>query len=203
MKKQEALQTALIITARRKATGLPAAFIAEAHSAFLAAVSELDDEADVSEAWDSFIASLNHPSHGAQREAAIQRINQAHARFMRALTGNATIEERDTWKIKEEVARAYLLNTATEGQSMMIELEAQGDGTEPTVLAQIIVAKFERFQKLIGMAAGLKNKAKAAIVQATDEAVPIEHVGSVLEQVFAQVEAETQTAIEAWSSGSA
>lgn len=200
MEKQEALQTALIVTTRRKVAGLPAAFIDEAHSAFLAAVSELNDDVDVSEAWDSFIASLNHPSHGAQREAAIQRINQAHATFMRELTGNATIEERDTWKTKEEAARAYLLNTATEGQSMMIELEAQGDGTEPTVLAQIIVARSEGFQKLIGMAAGLKNKAKAAIAQATDETVPIEQVAVALEQVFQQIEIETQNAINVWRS---
>lgn len=131
-------------------------------------------------------------------EDAVARIDWEHSRFLRELTGNATTEERDTWKTKEEAARAYITGNATDGQTAMIELEAQGDGTDPAVLAQLIVAKAERFQNLIGIAAGLKSKAKAAIKQATDETASIEQIGPALEGLLGQVRAEAEAAAEAW-----
>lgn len=143
--------------------------------------------------------------HAATRKAlsqsALERINDVHAMFMRELTGNATIEERDTWKTKEEAARALIAGNATEGQTAMIVLEAQGDGTDPADLAAIIVAKAEGYQQLIGMAAGLKNKAKAAVAQATDPAVPLDQVEAALGQVFTQITTETSAAIAAWKEG--
>lgn len=126
------------------------------------------------------------------------RINEVHAAFLRDLTGNATIEERDTWKTKEEAARALLAGAASDGQTAMIGFEAAGAGVEPAVLVQTIIAKSEAFQALIGKAAGLRAKAKAAIAQATDETVPLDQVEPALAAIFDQLAAEAETAVAEW-----
>ena len=83
----------------------------------------------------------------------------------------------------------------------MIELEAVGAAIAPADLAARIVAKAEAFQKLIGLAAGLRSKAKLAIRQATANQVPIDKVPSILEKVFTEVDAEVHAAIAQWRSG--
>lgn len=133
---------------------------------------------------------------------ANRRIDVAHAAFLRSLTGNATSEERDTWKTKEEAARAFIAGNATDGQTALIELEAQGEGTEPAALAQVIVGKAESFQKLIGMAAGLKNKAKAAVKQAAAADAPVDQIVREMDRVFSQIQTEIQAAVQAWEAGS-
>lgn len=133
-------------------------------------------------------------------QKALVRVNDTHTMFMRTLTGNATIEERDTWKTKEEAARAMIAGKATDGQTAMITLEAQGDGTDPAQLAATIVAKAEGYQTLIGMAAGLKTKAKAAIAQAVDPALPLDQIEVAIAQVFAQIASESTAAIAQWQS---
>ena len=90
-------------------------------------------------------------------------VDRRHAEFLRALTDNATSEERDTWKTKEEAARAVMAGTASEGQQAMIALEADGAGVAPDTLAQVIVQKAENYQQMIGIAAGLRVKARNAI----------------------------------------
>jgi hypothetical protein len=144
------------------------------------------------------VLELPLPSHETQRQTAFVRVDQEHAGFLRNLTGNATIEERDTWKTKEDAARALVAGSATDGQQAMIAYEAQGDGTKPLALAQTIIAKAEAFQSLIGLAAGMKAKAKTAITQASSDQVPIEQVASALEQVFGQISAETNVAVAQW-----
>lgn len=138
------------------------------------------------------------PSHDDQRAEALNHVDKVHAGFLRDLTGNATVEERDTWSIKESAARAIVGGSATEGQQSMLAYEAQGIGIEPLALAEIIIGKAEDFQALIGLAAGVKAKAKAAITQATGDQVPVEQVGPTLEQVFGQISAEIDAAIAQW-----
>lgn len=164
--------------------------------------SETDTDPFGQEVWaavqEQEIAPAPIPPHVAQREAALARINEIHADFLRQMTGNATVEERDTWKPKEEAARAWIAGSATEGQSAMLRLEAEGGGTDPLALAQIIVAKAEAFQALIGMAAAVKAQAKSAIMQATDETVPVEQVGPALEALFVQLSTEADAAAAQW-----
>lgn len=138
------------------------------------------------------------PNHAELRAAAFARINLAHADFLRDLTGNATTEERDTWKAKEEAARALIADAATEGQAAMIGFEAQGAGVEPAALAKVIINKADTFQSLIGMAASFKAKAKAAVTQATDEAVPLEQVPPTLEGIFTQLSDEADAVATQW-----
>lgn len=142
------------------------------------------------------------PSHIEQREEALYKVDQEHAKFLRTLTGNATIEERDTWKTKEEAARAFVNNSASDGQKAMIAYEAQGDKTDLIDLAKSIIVKAEGFQALIGLAAGMKAKAKTAIYQITNEQIPIENVSPGLVQLFEQMSIETDAAVQQWKSKS-
>lgn len=151
--------------------------------------------------WDGEVVRQYRPEHAEFRAAAMVRINTEHAKFLRHLTGDATVEERDTWKTKELAARALIAGDASDGQMAMLSHEAAGAGVEPVTLAQVIIAKAEGFQALIGMAAGLKAKAKTAIYQATDDAVVAEQIGPALEAVFASIDAEVQTAVQQWQNG--
>ncbi len=106
----------------------------------------------------------------AAQHQARSNVDEQFDLIMRKQTGNASVEERDTWKTKEEASRAILDDSATPAQAQMIALEAQFRGVEPAALAQNVVAKSDGFKILIGMAAGIKAKAHAAIDAATSEA---------------------------------
>jgi hypothetical protein len=133
-----------------------------------------------------------------QRRLALAWVNSLHAGFLRDLTGGATVEERDTWQTKEGAARAMVAGSATDGQKAMIGFEAAGAGLDPLALTQTIIAKAESFQALVGMAAGLRAKAKAAIALAAGEPVPIDDVAGAIDAVFAQVSIEVEAAVAAW-----
>ena len=133
-----------------------------------------------------------------QREMALARIDAIHAEYLRTLTGGATIEERDTWKSKEEAARAFVADTATNGQSAMIAAEAVGAGVTDAAMAAKVIAKADAFLSLIGVAAGLRAKTRAAITRATDDAIPLENVSAAVEQVFLEMKSEVQAAVAAF-----
>jgi hypothetical protein len=130
-----------------------------------------------------------------QRKAALSRVDEEHANYLVTLTGGATVAERDTWKVKEEAARAFEADTATPGQTAMLTAEAQGVGITKAELAATIIAKADAFLALIGVAAGLRAKGRAAIMAATDDAVPLDQVEAEIEAVFAQLAEEVQAAI--------
>lgn len=129
------------------------------------------------------------------REAALGRVDEEHANYLVTLTGGATVAERDTWKVKEEAARAFEAGAATPGQTAMLAAEAQGAGITEAELAATIIAKADAFLALIGVAAGLRAKGRAAIMAATDETVPLDQVEGQIEAVFAQLAQEVQAAI--------
>lgn len=115
----------------------------------------------------------------ASQYVALQAVDQQHATFMRNLTGNATIEERDTWQSKELAARALVAQIAanaeaassnedppqivTAAQSEMLTIEATYLGTDAATLAATVIGKADLFKKLTGLAAGVRGKARAAI----------------------------------------
>lgn len=141
------------------------------------------------------------PSREEQRAAALTKVDAEHARALRDLTGGATIEERDTWKTKEEAARAMIELEATPGQSAMIELEAAAKGLSAEDLAQAIMAKAEAYQQLIGLAAALKAEAKTAVTAATSDDVPLDDVAAGLQAVFVTMKEKIDQAVEAWKEG--
>lgn len=139
----------------------------------------------------------------ALRASALKRIDAEHAAFLRQLTGEATIEERDTWKTKEEAARAVLAETATEGQNNMLVLEAEGRAEDVGALAATIVAKADAFVTLIGMASKVRAIAYAAVIEATDDSVPVADVPEALDTVFAELAMRVQNAISDWRGSAA
>ncbi len=133
-----------------------------------------------------------------QRAAAISRIDAVHAEYLRTLTGDATVEERGTWKAKEEAARALVAGDATAGQTAMLRAEANGAGITEAALAAKIIAKADGFLSLIGVAAGLRAKARAAVVAVTDDSVPLEDVAASIGGVFVEMDSEVQAALSAF-----
>lgn len=131
-------------------------------------------------------------------KAAMKQVDQEHAHIMRTLTGDATIEERDTWASKAAAATAYIAGSATEEQKMLIELEAAGDDTPPSDLAARIVAKTVAFHRLIGMASAMKRRASYALSQAISEDVPIEDIEQAVTTTFEQISKETAAEINLW-----
>jgi len=67
-------------------------------------------------------------------------------------------------------ARALLSETADETQTSMLAIEAQYTGVETTDLAATIVGRANYFKRLIGLAGGVRSKARAALYAATDVA---------------------------------
>jgi len=129
----------------------------------------------------------------ASQFEALRNVDAAHATFMRNLTGNATIEERDTWQSKELAARAFEDETATPAQIEMLTIEATYIGTTPDVLATTVITKADQFKKLTGLAAGVRGKARAAIKAATTP--------QTLEDAAAQAQADVEGALAALQNG--
>ena len=115
------------------------------------------------------------PTGEQARAEAHRRLDALHAAHLRAATDDATPEERDTWTLKEEAARAYLEGGATDGRRAMMEMieaEAAGDGSDPAALARRIVRKAEAYARLVGVAAGIHARAKAELARRAREAGP-------------------------------
>jgi len=125
------------------------------------------------------------PSHAAQRAAALQRLAPAHAAFLHAITGKATKEERDTWPVKQPAAVAVLAGDATPAQTAMLQREASRRGVTTEELAEHIIAKADENMLAVGEAGARRADALAAIIAATDEAVPLEEVSVRIQGAFA------------------
>lgn len=106
----------------------------------------------------------------AARGEALAAVDEQHAKFMRDLTGGASIEERDTWQAKELAARALVEGIAEPAETEMLTIEAGYLEIEPAQLAATIIGKADLFKKLTGLAAGVRGKARAAIQAATTPA---------------------------------
>ena len=129
------------------------------------------------------------------RVAALARIDQEHEGYLVSLTGGATVAERDTWKVKEEAARALEAGTVTLAQSNMLALEASGTGVSPEALAGAIIAKADAFLSLIGTAARVRAMGRAAIKAATDDTVPLDQVEASIEATFANLATVLEAAL--------
>lgn len=122
------------------------------------------------------------------KQEAVAKVDQSHAEFLRNLTGNATIEERDTWQAKALACEAISSGTASEIQTEMIATEAQIMGEEIETLITKILTRYGAYQKLIGLASGLKRKTQATIDQCTTK----EQIDQVLEQSSQQADQYVQ-----------
>lgn len=152
-------------------------------------------------------------THAEYLANGLAKVDAMHADFMRALTGNATVEERDTWTAK--VAAAKLIDAMTDAE---VEAEAAkivaGDETsiddletlvgdvglgvaELRALADVVLTKSRAYKRLVGVASRIRREAKAAVTAATDAAQPIEGVGAALDQIETNITAQIQAEIAA------
>jgi hypothetical protein len=134
-------------------------------------------------------------------DTALLKIDIIHGDYLVTLTGGATVAERDTWKVKEEAARAFDAGAATSGQIAMLEAEASGAGIMKEVLAATILTKADRFLVLIGVAAGIRAESRAAVIAATDETVPLAEVSDRIDQVDAAMRTKAEAAAAAILAG--
>ena len=105
-------------------------------------------------------------------DAAVLKIDRVHAGFLRRATGNASMEERDTWQAKALAAEAFLGNTASKAQKAGLKAEADMTGVTSRQLATAIRARANAYIVLLGKAAGWRRAAMADIKTAkTDEEI--------------------------------
>lgn len=124
---------------------------------------------------------------------AVDLVHTRHAEFLRNLTGNATIEERDTWQAKALAAEAIQAGTASAIQQEMIATEASVVGETEEQLVQTILAKYGAYQKLIGLASGLRRKTEAALSAASNK--------EEIDQVLAASDEQSKQFVQQWQSG--
>ena len=120
---------------------------------------------------------------------AIERVTISHSDFLRELTGDATLEERDTWQSKALAAEAILNGTDSPAQLDMITTEAELTGETVNELVQTILQKHQVYSKLIGLAAGMKRKTQSQISEASD----ISEIEKILTSASAEAISKVET----------
>lgn len=103
------------------------------------------------------------PSLDEAKLVASDGVERQFSELLVSLTGGASIEERDTWSIKEAAARAILDGNPVDSQVSMITAEAQAVGESANDLAVRVIQKAEKFYALVGVSSGMKRAAHSAI----------------------------------------
>ncbi len=126
----------------------------------------------------------------AVKGQALAAIKAEHARALNESTRHATPEERDTWIVKAEAARAWSNSSATKAQIGLLTSEADAAGETAQELAARIGNRHEAYLSLIGAAAGARRRAEKR-VQACRSAAEVE-------SALAAFSEETRIAITTW-----
>lgn len=153
-------------------------------------------------------------THEEYRTNGLRKVDNAHADFMRTLTGDATIEERDTW-VTKAAAAAYVTSLSDTDLTAAVTLVTSDDpaanpdletlvhdvGTDAAdlrALAVTILTKSRAYKRLVGIASRIRREAKDAVTAATAPDVDINGVGAALDVIEATMMSEVQTAIASW-----
>ena len=129
-------------------------------------------------------------SFAQAKKFAFAAVKQEHAAKLNQYTDNATPEERDTWKVQEEIAvrfkesgqqsdRDFLEALATPTEKEAIEA-ASGDAAD--VMADKIIAKATLTRNLIALAGGMKRTA----IEAIEATTTIEELNTTIDALKAQ-----------------
>ncbi|WP_420012234.1 hypothetical protein [Tateyamaria sp.] len=164
--------------------------------------------------WDGKAWVPDPKSRDEQRAMALLRIDEVHAGFLRSLTGNATVEERDTWqpkvvgakfvrsandaKIEAEIARLNADHPDALHDLATLVDDVGEDLAAIRALADTVLRLSLEYKRLIGKASGLKRRAKETVTRATNETVPVEQVRPALEALFVQLSTEVDAAVAQW-----
>lgn len=125
-------------------------------------------------------------------ENALAQIDEKHAEILVELTGDATVEERDTWATKAVAAQAYMVGAATDSQIEMLTTEAAIVGEDVQVLVATVLGRAVVFNKLIGLASGLRRKGRSAVKACSTE----EQLAATMEVVLQQSDAAVAAALK-------
>ncbi|MGV6840170.1 MAG: hypothetical protein ACWA40_08260 [Planktomarina sp.] len=151
--------------------------------------------------WNPETGKWDAPPREALKAEALRQVDAEHAHVLNQLTGGASIEERDTWKTKEDAARALIDEKASKGQTAMLTLEAEAKDMTAADLAQTIIAKATGYQMLIGKASALKAAAKTAIAAATADTVPDDKVETILAAAMAKMAEQAKQEVQKFLKG--
>lgn len=105
----------------------------------------------------------------AAQDEYLYNVKIEHAKHLSDLTGNATIEERDTWAVQLSAAVAFLADGNAEDQLFLEGLLTDAEiaaGATAATMADKIIAKSEQTKLLIRMAGKMKREADQAIAAA-------------------------------------
>jgi hypothetical protein len=126
-------------------------------------------------AYQSWCAGGNTPMHPvanteAVRAEAMEAIDKYHAETVQRLVGNPTQIEKDTWSFKLRLAR----NIASGQQLDKLEsafLTGAGLMTDDAISgwSQACLEKALFYARVIGIAEGLRDEARQAVISATSE----------------------------------
>jgi hypothetical protein len=115
-------------------------------------------------------------------------IKSRHAQVLSDLSGNATVEERDTWPLQKEWAVKYVTSQGEHEKLLLVglmtqaEINALGD-TAAQVMAEKIIAKSAAMDLLTSKAGGLKRTAEEILNSATDK----KQIPTILESLEQQM----------------
>jgi len=126
------------------------------------------------------------PTLEFRQEKAIEQIHEMHAEVLETMTGNATVQERDTWPIKQTAAKAFLAGSIDEEDLIMLETEATLAGIPVAKLAATISYKSQVFKQLVGKAAGLR----VAGINAVMTCQSMEQVAMTMSHISNQIDLE-------------
>lgn len=112
------------------------------------------------------------------KNEALKSVDESHALILINLTGNATVEERDTWQVKSLAAKAILDGNANEIQTEMITTEAEMSGLKVNELVKIITDKSSAYMRMIGIASGHRTFTRNEIQKVSD----FENLSAVLKE---------------------
>lgn len=153
------------------------------------------------------MADLDHRKMKAKRA-----IDRDHQDIMLELTGDATVEERDTWSMKVDAAEQFFkhlsedpnndLTSLSEAiaaeefngtygeirKAKMILVEASIAEIDPVMFAHVVMQKSFAFQYISAIAAGTRTKGKRYI----DATTTIEELEQVLVLIEQAKEATTE-----------
>lgn len=138
-------------------------------------------------------------SHAVQRQTALAMVDQVHASYLEKLTGNATHAERDTWARKLMAARGVLSGSPHASDVLALTKGAAERGVSIEEFAGNIELKDAAFAALIDQADALRDKARTAVIAATDETVTLSKVEGQIIEVFKLLAEEVAVAALAFS----
>lgn len=117
--------------------------------------------------WTKLITDADRLMESIQ--SAKEVVKSAHSRTLRQLTGDAGVEERDTWMPKYIAALAFKQGVETDSQREMLNDEAEELGVTVDILVTEVLGKHDANLRIIGKASGLRRKVSAELDTAKSE----------------------------------